>query len=423
MSTPYDYQLASAQQMLGQDCVMLDADMGTGKTIISLTALKLLKHPKCLVVCPAVAVTNWRYEAEKWGTPSDMLEVISYDKVRQAKTKTSLLTQGFEVLILDEAHYLKNPESKRTQAIYGTDGLATKIRRVWLLSGTFAPNNASEYYPHLRCLFGKDLPAGINSFRQFKEYFCVSVLRKVGSRYIDVIIGNKNVAELRTLLKKTSIKLDSQKVLPELPPLSWSPLALDATFPAQLEQEYTELTAFIQSIEEGSVIPHTSSVMRMRRLIAESKIQPISLFIKDFLQNTKQKLVVFSLHLTPLQTLHHTFNQESVLLTGSVPTEKRGAIVQRFQKDAGTRLFFGQLNTANTAITLTAASRVLFIDQSFIPGENLQAAARCHRIGQHHPVLAQVAMIPQSIDERVSEILLTKNRMLTELEYADHIDA
>lgn len=423
MNTPYDYQLDAAEKLVQQTCSLLDADMGTGKTIISLVALAKLKYPRTLVVCPAVAVTNWKHEASKWGVPSDTLTVISYDKMRQPKVKEELLTKQFAILILDEAHYLKNPESKRTQAIYGAGGLATKIKRVWLLSGTFAPNNASEYYPHLRCLFGAKLPEGINTFSKFKDYFCVSVPRKINRRYVDMIIGNKNVDKLRNILQEVSIKIDSKEVLPELPPLSWATLALDANFPAQLTSKGEELSQLLKDLETGGTIPHTSSVMQMRRLVAESKIAPVSLFIQDFLQNTKQKLVVFSLHLLPLQALYEKFKHQSVLLTGSVPTEKRGGLVQRFQKDSGTRLFFGQLNAANTAITLTAASRVLFIDQSFIPGENLQAASRCHRIGQHHPVLAQVAMIPHSIDEKVSEILINKTRMLTELEYANHVDA
>ena len=328
--TPYDYQLDAARKLIQQPCVMLDADMGTGKTIISLVALAKLGYPKTLVVCPAVAVTNWRHEASKWSVPSDTLTVISYDKMRQPKIKAELQTKQFAVLILDEAHYLKNPESKRTQAIYGVGGLATKIKRVWLLSGTFAPNNASEYYPHLRCLFGAKLPEGINTFSKFKDYFCVSVPRKINRRYVDMIIGNKNVAELRNILQEVSIKIDSKEVLPELPPLSWATLALDVNFPAQLTSQGEELSQLLKDLETGGTVPHTSSVMQMRRLVAESKIAPVSLFIQDFLQNTKQKLVIFSLHLLPLQALYQKFKHQSVLLTGSVPTEKRGGLVQRF---------------------------------------------------------------------------------------------
>ena len=119
MNTPYDYQLDAAEKLVQQTCSLLDADMGTGKTIISLVALAKLKYPRTLVVCPAVAVTNWKHEASKWGVPNDTLTVISYDKMRQPKVKEELLAKQFAILILDEAHYLKNPESKRTQAIYG----------------------------------------------------------------------------------------------------------------------------------------------------------------------------------------------------------------------------------------------------------------------------------------------------------------
>ena len=156
--------------------------------------------------------------------------------------------------------------------------------------------------------------------------------------------------------------------------------------------------------------------MQIRRLLADSKIPAIVQWIQEFISSCDEKIVIFSNHVTPLRELHRSFTN-SVLIDGSVPSHKRGHLVNQFQGDKTTRIFLGQQQAAGTAITLTAARRVLFIDLSFVPAENQQAAARCHRIGQHRPVLAQVAMIPGSVDEQVAKILVRKNQTLAELQY------
>jgi SWI/SNF-related matrix-associated actin-dependent regulator 1 of chromatin subfamily A len=421
---PYDYQKKAADILVGSSHKMLAADMGTGKTIMVLTALKLLGEPRTVILCPAVAVTNWGREIIRWGNNPDRIEVLSYDKARNSNHRTRLQEKGYEVLVLDEAHYLKNREAKRTLAVYGANGLAKSASRVWLLSGTFAPNNASEYYPHLKSLFSSLLPSGVTSYQRFVEHFCYTKMQPVRIRnriqYIETIYANKNVPELRKILQQTSIRIKAADVLPELPPLSWGSLVLESKTLRKILSSYTEeVQDYLNQLMSNPYQPFDSHMMKIRRLICEAKVEPVGQWLQDFLESSEDKIVVFAHHVNALESLHQKFKNQSVLLTGSVPSNKRGELVESFQQNPEIRIFFGQLIAANTAITLTAARRVLFLDQSFVPGENLQAASRCHRIGQHHPVIAQVVMIANSVDEKVESILLRKTQMLTELEYAN----
>ena len=420
---PYYYQQHTAHLLTRQPFHLLDADMGTGKTIMALTAVKKLNNPRTLVVCPAIAVTNWIQESKLWGVPEECLQVISYDKARNDFTKSELLKSEFEILILDEAHYLKTPQSKRTQAIYGRNGLAHHAKYVWLLSGTFAPNNASEYYPHLKCLFNDLLPERARTQTDFTNYFCETYLNfikrpKQPPRAVTQITGNKNAEELKRILAKASIRISAEEVLPELPPLQWSSLAIPTnSILANLSRNSPdEVEQYISFAAEELPTQPSQSVMQIRRLLAESKIPAIVQWLQEFIRSCDEKIVIFSNHVTPLRELHRSFTN-SVLIDGSVPSHKRGHLVNQFQGDKTTRIFLGQQQAAGTAITLTAARRVLFIDLSFVPAENQQAAARCHRIGQHRPVLAQVAMIPGSVDEQVAKILVRKNQTLAELQY------
>ena len=84
---PYYYQQHTADLLTQQPFRLLDADMGTGKTIMALTAIKQLNNPRTLVVCPAIAVTNWLQESKLWGIPEGSLQVISYDKARNELTR------------------------------------------------------------------------------------------------------------------------------------------------------------------------------------------------------------------------------------------------------------------------------------------------------------------------------------------------
>lgn len=412
--------------MLRQQCVLLSADMGVGKTIICIEALRLLKYPSVLIICPAVAVANWQYELGRWGVPDGRARVVSYDKARTPKTRSSLRQFEFDVLILDEAHYLKTTDTKRTQAVYGDKGYVYQAKRIWAMSGTFMPNNASEIYPHLRVLFDHLLPAEAKGYDMFVDRYCAYTLESYrtprgGRKYVKKIYGNrrKYLDELRSILQQASIRIRAEDVLPQLPPLSWAMLPLDST---ELRRQLKELEAspevraYIQQLTEGGDLSQ-ASFMTIRRLLAEAKTQPVQNWLAEFLESSAEKIVVFGHHVKPLNNLHDTFAEQSVLLTGDVPSAKRLSLVNKFQNDPACRIFFGQLIAASTAITLTAAKRVLFLEQSFVPAENAQAAARCHRIGQHSPVLAQVVMVPKSCDEQVTKLLLKKTMTLKELSY------
>jgi SNF2 family DNA or RNA helicase len=71
-------------------------------------------------------------------------------------------------------------------------------------------------------------------------------------------------------------------------------------------------------------------------------------------------------------------------------------------------VLIGQLQAAGTAINLTAANQVLFAESSWVPAENLQAAKRCHRMGQHRPVFVRISALDDSIDELIADTIQRK---------------
>ena len=90
-------------------------------------------------------------------------------------------------------------------------------------------------------------------------------------------------------------------------------------------------------------------------------------------------------------------------------------LIDRFQNDPRCRVFIGQITAAGTAVTLTATNQVLFAETSWSPGDLVQAAKRCHRIGQRRPVFVRILALSDSLDEAVSRVLAGKARMISQI--------
>jgi SNF2 family DNA or RNA helicase len=93
----------------------------------------------------------------------------------------------------------------------------------------------------------------------------------------------------------------------------------------------------------------------------------------------------------------------------------RQTAIDQFQANPKVRVFIGQLQACSTAITLHAANQVVFVEQSWTPSDNAQAAKRCHRIGQKNPVFVRMLGLAKSVDEAVAKVLARKSQMISEL--------
>jgi flagellar biosynthesis GTPase FlhF len=133
--------------------------------------------------------------------------------------------------------------------------------------------------------------------------------------------------------------------------------------------------------------------------------------IRDILGDggPRQKVVVFAHHIEVIDALHAAFpGGLSVRINGTTPADERQAAVEAFQHNPACRVFVGSIRTAGQGITLTAASRVLFVELDYSPMVLLQAEDRCHRFGQTERLLVQYLMVKGSLDERLGGIVASK---------------
>ena len=420
----FPYQAEGAVFLGKRKAALLADGMGLGKSAQAIVACEAIEAKKVVVICPAIAVPMWVREFPKWATSKAITPyVVSYDKVsRRADIRDAIERMQPDVMILDEAHYLKERTSKRTKTLYGQwcrgDGLVSCAKRVWLMTGTPAPNDVSELYPHLRAFWPEKLPGQAN-YNDFLNQYCVTIATLYGQK----VIGNKNIKELRAVLKDVMLRRRAEDVLTELPPIMWEDTVLEPVEATEeldrLEdsEEIEELKQLLTSLEDDEELPDTVAMATMRRLTGLAKAPAIAGMIVDELEGKQyEKVIVFAYHRDVIARLADELHDYgTAVITGQTAQSSRAAAIDRFQTDPTCRVFIGQVTACATAVTLHAANHVIFAEADWTPSTNVQAAKRAHRIGQTKPVIVRMIGLAGSIDEAITAVLARKSRLLSEV--------
>ena len=420
-------------------------EQGLGKTATSLRALMGWEVTLGLVICPASAVPVWQREAKTWWwpgakvlvarQPGDLkalnresgrpcLVIITYDVLsrRGSAWLIALRAHAWGAMICDEAHRLKNPEARRTEAVFGrrcdgSGGLIKGVAHVLLLSGTPITRYNMDLWAPMRALWPERLflsglfPVPMTQ-RQFREKFCL--LRDNG--FGPQPVGNQNTPELARRLAgkpgfgRVVIRRTKAEVAKDLPELRIVLTPLDLPVPEHMEYDMPQGMSddeIVAWIDARAVRQSTT-----RRLMGEYKLAAAILWILDWLDdNPDAKLIVFAVHRGVLARIYGALAGHSigaVQIDGETPLRSRDDRVQVFQTDLKCRCFVGQLATAGEAITLHAASTVVFVETDWNSTAIAQGAARAHRIGQRRAVLAHILIIPGSWDEKIHSIAARK---------------
>lgn len=454
MSQLFPYQEVGADFLAKRRLALLADEMGLGKTVQAIRGLDRIHAKKVLVICPSVAKINWLREFEEWAAVSRKYKVCQ-ELIDLPDNETSVICSfefatenhpylkslGFDVLVVDEAHYLKEHGTKRSSAILGKNGIARGVKRIWFLSGTPAPNHPGELWLMLYSFGLTKL-----KYNDFLEKFC---LTKKTSYGLKVIGANRQaIPELQQLLKPLMLRRLKDEVMKELPPITYNhifvepgevrievmPSFVEYYFPVDRREELFEIVHKQEKLisdvllnlkrpEGRDALPVIQSmwdsVSTMRRYVGLQKLQPaIDIIKSNFKYNAYQynKLVIFAIHTDVIETLRKELREfNPVTLYGKTPPEKRQKRIDKFQNNPKCKIFIGNIRAAGVAITLTAANNILFIEQDWVPGNNAQAVMRCHRIGQKKPVFVRFLALDNSIDKHIMKILKAKTRDLTEI--------
>jgi len=398
------YQAFGARYLLAQHRTILGDEMGLGKTIEALAAM--VHRSRCdgaryfLVVAPASVTRNWMREIEnrtdlsarllhggnrsaaaaKWLRDGGV-GVTSYETLKTLDLGTQLQRSGtrLDFLVVNEAHYAKNPEAGRSQRVRGLVDLSD---HVCLMTGTPMENRPGEFL-NLVAIIRADLAPKLRS----------------GS----FVLGNVVVDPERfhRTVSEVYLRRNQSEVLRELPP------RVDI-------EEWTDLTAGSEAAYRDAVA--SGNMMAMRRAVTLSKSEePSSKFsrLAEILEEHREsgrKVLVYSFFLDVLAEVANRFRPLGVI-TGSISPPRRMELVDRFQSATGHALLVAQIQAGGVGVNLHAASVVVLMEPQWKPSSEDQAIARAHRMGQTDTVLVHRMLARDTVDERMMAILAGKTEL------------
>ena len=418
---PLQHQKEAIEKLAGSRRFILADDMGLGKTTCTIIAALETGAKKILIICPASLKINWQREIEnysdrpvfisegkKFSTESDFV-IVNYDILKNfhdTKEKdNSLLNQSnFDLVILDEAHMISNPQAQRTKII---NHFVKNIKRVWLLTGTPMTSRPMNYYNLLNII---ESPVAQN-WMAYAIRYCQGYQFMAGRRKVWNVTGASNLEELRDRTSKQILRRLKEDVL-DLPDKIISPVYLRLK-----SKEYEELMGeyydwFDKNPDEASSLTvQFSKLMKVRKVISNEKTKQTIEIVENIIEQGK-KVIVFTNFTDSLQTIYKHFEKQAVYLDGSCSKPHRQKAVDEFQDNEKIKVFVGNIKAAGVGLTLTSAEVVIMNDLSFVPAEHSQAEDRAYRYGQKNNVLVYYPLYENTIEGAIYDILNRKKQII-----------
>jgi len=443
------FQQEGVERLLSQRSTLLADEQGLGKTVQVIGMVNADTTIRdVLIVCPLSVALNWQREWLAWSTrdltvgvatarewPNTNVVIIHYDALR--RHLVPLRSREWDLVVADEAHYLKNPKAQRTQALLGNrrKGLQPVTgRRKIALTGTPIPNRPVELWPILHWLD----PGTWHNWRAFVTRYCGGYLDRWGWQ----VGGATNLRELHsTLLATGMVRRKKADVLDQLPAKRRQLISLpvdaiqDGKRLVRREQELVKALAKLHARQDpdeqalwaadaegdevrwraaiaalsAKVTDEIGELSALRRELGVAKLPLVIEHVNALLESGVPKVVVWAHHRDVLDGLTEGLAEHGVVrIDGNTPGRERQALVDQFQGNPATRVFVGGITAAGTGITLTAASLAVFAELDWVPGHVLQAEDRIHRIGQRDAVLIHDVVIDGTLDAFVAQLLVRK---------------
>jgi SWI/SNF-related matrix-associated actin-dependent regulator 1 of chromatin subfamily A len=428
---PMEHQKEAIEKLVRNKKFILADDMGLGKTTSTIIAALETGAKKVLIVCPASLKINWQREianysdrtvyiaeGKKFSDEHDFV-IVNYDILKnfhdtKEKEKSEIMKINFDLVIMDEAHMISNPQAQRTKI---ANDIASKSNRVWLLSGTPMTSRPMNYYNLLNLV---DSPVAMNWMAYAKRY-CNGFQFSVGKRKVWNVTGASNLEELRERTSTHILRRLKEDVL-DLPEKIITPVYLRLK-----SKDYEELMGeyfnwYDQNPEESSSLTiQFSKLMKVRKVIAQEKINNTIELAENIIEQGK-KVIIFTNFTDTLNQIYNHFGKSAVYLDGSCSKFHRQNAVDEFQTNDKIKVFVGNLKAAGVGITLTSAEAVIMNDLSFVPAEHSQAEDRSHRIGQKNSTSVYYPLFENSIEGAIYDILNRKKKIISTVMGDDTFD-
>ena len=386
------YQEWGVKYILHQGKVLLGDEMGLGKTVQAIAAMVSLESTGAthfMVVCPASVLANWCKEIEDKSTLIAS-EIHGHDKEEELEAwkknggvaVTTYETTGaltlpedfrYSMLVVDEAHYIKNPEANRS---INVRRLASSADRLLFMTGTALENRVDEMIE------------------------LVSILNPETAKEVRKIAFMSSAPEFREKLAPVYYRRKREEVLQELPDLienkEWCELGKE------------EKKAYQKAVLSGNFMAMRRVSWDVENLENSSKAKRLMELIDEAAEDGR-KILVFSFFTDTIKAVQQLAGDKCLSpIRGSVSSERRQQIIEEFEKAPAGTVLPAQILAGGTGLNIQAASVVIICEPQIKPSIENQAISRAYRMGQARNVLVYRLLAKDTVDERVTGILAEK---------------
>ncbi len=437
----YQHQEEGIKFLLSRNGCILADDMGLGKSIQSIIAALESGAKKILIVCPSSTKINWEREinvfcddtaiidGKKWNDAK--FTIINFDILKNFHTlhngkkpkegepevvlNRELAEAGFDLAIIDEAHYLKNNESIRGKIMVE---LSTKhnIDKVWLLTGTPVANRPMDFFNLLKIIKS---PIA-NNWKYFAVRYCdgrqfFRTLKNGQRKQIWLTDGASNLEELANKTKNTIIRRLKTEVL-DMPDKVMTPMhhVLDKKGLRDYDllwEQYMEKRK-LEGKKTNELQKDLVELILLRQFIANQAI-PYTIEMVENAIEMGRKVIVFTSFTDELEIIANHFGKIAVRHNGPMTSTQKQKSVDAFQNNPKVKVFVGNIKSAGVGITLTEATVVIFNSFDWVPGNNEQAEDRAFRIGQKNDVNVYYQLFDDTISSRMWSMLNNKKDVIS----------
>lgn len=427
--SPYDFQRSGIAYAIEKKRVLIGDEPGLGKSAQAIGAVKTLNAFPCLVICPSSLKINWKEEWEKF--TDEKAEVLTdgikntwpyfydagivrvfitnYESLKKyfvkdittpkgAKMKLSDIVftgniQYFRSIIIDESHRVKEPKTMQSKLV---KGIANGKKVIYLLSGTPVVNKEKDLISQLAIL---DRLSDFGGLKTFKDRYC----------------GAKYYRELHYKLR-TNCYFSRKKsdVLTQLPAKVRQIVKCEITTGKEYEDALADLANYLVQYRNATDEQVRKSLKGevmvrigvLKNISARGKINDVVDYVQDIIES-EEKIIIFC-HLHEVADALKQAFPGALTILGSNSSQERDFAVKSFQNDPTKKVIICSIKAAGVGLTLTASSRVAFIELPWHPADCIQCEDRAHRIGQTDSVQALYFLGKGTIDEWIYEVIQEK---------------
>ena len=429
---PMDFQNAGVDYMLEQDNTIVGDAMGLGKSMEAILYDNTKGHEHNLIICPANTRRGWRKQVLMWSTmlnplvypiykgsdgvnPYANYTIVSYDLLQNPGIHQALYQQRWDSIHIDEIHFLKTHDAKRTYAVFGggrgvfaKQAIADRAKSVNGYSGTLLPNRPRECFTVVRNLAWQAIDY------QSSDDFAYRYNPRGQLENGHWLEAKGRLPELQGRLRcNLMVRRLKEDVLKELPDKRYELTYIEPNGEIAEVLRHERLLNFKPSDLKNPFAEIWGQISTIRLQMGLAALPRFIEHIRFMLDVVEvPKIIVASWHRQVMDKMYAALNDKYgvVEVRGGLSAHQKEAAVQAFVDNPDKRIFHGQLLAAGVGIDglQSVCSHCVITEPDWVPGNNEQFADRLHRMGQHDNVIVQLMCVEDSLLERILAANFTK---------------